>query len=68
MSHGNLSGIMTILAFAAFLGVVFWAFCLKRKTDFDAAARLPLEDDQPAAPAVPAVPAAKATKTEDSSP
>ena len=64
MSHGNLSGIMTILAFAAFLGVVFWAFCLKRKTDFDAAARLPLEDDQPAAPPVPA---AQATETEDSS-
>ena len=59
---------MTILAFAAFLGVVFWAFCLKRKTDFDAAARLPLEDDQPAAPPAPAVPAAQATKTEDSSP
>ena len=68
MSHGNLSGIMTILAFAAFLGVVFWAFCLKRKTDFDAAARLPLEDDQPATPPAPAVPAAQATKTEDSSP
>ena len=38
---------MTILAFVAFLGVVYWAFSTKRKADFDAAARLPLEDDQP---------------------
>ena len=64
MSHGNLSGIMTILAFVAFLGVVFWAFGVKRKADFDVAARLPLEEDPPAAPAQPA---AQATKTEDGS-
>ncbi len=47
MNYGNLSGVMTILAFVAFLGVVYWAFSAKRKADFDAAARLPLEDDQP---------------------
>ena len=48
MNSGNLSGVMTILAFVAFLGIVYWAFGAKRKADFDAAARLPLEDDQTA--------------------
>lgn len=61
MNPGNLSGVMTILAFVAFLGVVYWAFGAKRKGDFDAAARLPLEDDQPLPPAV------KANKSEDQS-
>ena len=61
MNPGNLSGVMTILAFVAFLGVVYWAFGAKRKTDFDAAARLPLEDDQPAFAAL------KADKNEDRS-
>ncbi len=59
MNAGNLSGVMTILAFVAFLGVVYWAFGAKRKADFDAAARLPLEDDQP--------PAVKVNKSEDES-
>lgn len=62
MNPGNLSGVMTILAFAAFLAVVYWAFGKKRKADFDAAARLPLEDDQPTFPAV------KSDKEEDGSP
>lgn len=61
MNAGNLSGVMTILAFVAFLGVVYWAFGAKRKADFDAAARLPLEDDQPTTPAV------KVNKSEDES-
>ena len=61
MNPGNLSGVMTILAFVAFLGVVYWAFGAKRKADFDAAARLPLEDDQPATAAV------KTDKSEDRS-
>ncbi len=45
MTSGTLSGIMTVLAFLAFLGVTFWAFSPKRKKDFDSAARLPLNDD-----------------------
>ena len=61
MNAGELSGVMTILAFAAFLGVVFWAFGKQRKADFDAAARLPLEDD------LPVLPVLKADKSEDSS-
>ncbi len=45
MTSGMLSGIMTVFAFVAFLGVTFWAFSPKRKKDFDSAARLPLNDD-----------------------
>jgi cytochrome c oxidase cbb3-type subunit IV len=41
----TLSGVLTVLALLAFLSVTFWAYSSKRKADFDAAARLPLEDD-----------------------
>jgi cytochrome c oxidase cbb3-type subunit IV len=47
MNAGNLSGAVTVLALVAFLAVVYWAFGAKRKADFDAAARLPLEDELP---------------------
>ena len=30
---------------AVFIGIVAWAWSRKRKADFDAAARLPLEED-----------------------
>jgi cytochrome c oxidase cbb3-type subunit 4 len=42
---GLAGGLGTILAMAAFIGVVAWAWSRKRKPDFDAAARLPLEED-----------------------
>lgn len=45
MSHGIAGALGTILAMAAFLAVVAWAYSKRRKADFDAAARLPLEDD-----------------------
>jgi cytochrome c oxidase cbb3-type subunit 4 len=35
----------TVLAMAAFLAAVAWSWSRRRKTDFDAAARLPLEED-----------------------
>lgn len=38
------SGIVTLILLVVFLGIVFWAYSGKRKADFDAAARLPLED------------------------
>ena len=41
---GTLSGVLTLLALLAFLGVTVWAYSAKRKADFDALARLPLED------------------------
>jgi cytochrome c oxidase cbb3-type subunit IV len=38
--------IWTLVAFTFFIGVVIWAWSGKRKQDFEALARLPLEDDQ----------------------
>jgi cytochrome c oxidase cbb3-type subunit 4 len=47
---GNLSGIMTAVLMLTFVGIVLWAWSGRRRDAFDAAARLPLEED--AAPAV----------------
>ena len=45
MSHGEWSGIFTALALIAFLGVTAWTYSARRKPDFDAAARLPLDEN-----------------------
>jgi cytochrome c oxidase cbb3-type subunit IV len=37
--------IWTVLLLVLFLGIWAWAWSSRRKGDFDAAARLPLEDD-----------------------
>ncbi len=36
----------TVLMFVLFIGIVVWAWSSRRKTRFDAAARLPLEDEE----------------------
>jgi cytochrome c oxidase cbb3-type subunit 4 len=41
------SGIVTLILLVVFLGIVLWAYSGKRKADFDAAARLPLDDHDP---------------------
>jgi cytochrome c oxidase cbb3-type subunit 4 len=41
------SGFVTLILLLVFLGVVFWAYSSRRKADFDAAARIPLEDHDP---------------------
>lgn len=38
------TGIFTVTAFLAFVAGVAWAYSKKRKPDFDAASRIPLED------------------------
>ncbi len=35
----------TVVLVVLFIGIVIWAWSSRRKTEFDAAARLPLEDD-----------------------
>jgi cytochrome c oxidase cbb3-type subunit 4 len=40
-----LSGIITLLLLLLFLGGWAWAWRPSRKAEFDAAARMPLEDD-----------------------
>jgi len=37
---------LTAVMFAVFMGIVLWAWSGRRKSDFEAAARLPLDDDQ----------------------
>jgi len=38
--------IWTVALLIAFIGIVVWAWSGKRKSGFDEAARLPLDDDQ----------------------
>jgi cbb3-type cytochrome oxidase subunit 3 len=44
MSHGTLSGITTALSLIAFIGVAIWAYGARRRTAFERAARVPLEE------------------------
>ena len=46
MKSGLLSGIFTALLLLAFVGIVAWAWSSRRREQFDAAARLPLEEDK----------------------
>jgi len=46
MTSGTLSGIVTAVLITLFLGLVVWAYSSKRKASFDAASRLPLEEDR----------------------
>ena len=46
MSQGTLSGITTLLSLLAFVGVALWAYSARKRADFDAAARIPLEDHE----------------------
>lgn len=45
MSTGIVNGLITAVLLAAFIGGWIWAWSAKRKTDFEAAARLPLEEE-----------------------
>ena len=35
----------TVVSFAIFVGILVWAFSNRNKEDFDAAAKLPLDQD-----------------------
>ncbi|MGI9263440.1 MAG: cbb3-type cytochrome oxidase subunit 3 [Gammaproteobacteria bacterium] len=41
----TLRGLVTVVLLVAFLGMVVWAWSSKRKTDFEEAAQLPLDED-----------------------
>ncbi len=47
MDYGLISGAMTVVMLIAFLGIVAWALSAKRRAAFEAAARVPLEEDKP---------------------
>ncbi|HKZ74267.1 MAG TPA: cbb3-type cytochrome c oxidase subunit 3 [Steroidobacteraceae bacterium] len=46
MDSGTLSGIVTAVLIVAFVGICAWAWSARRRKTFDAAARMPLEDDE----------------------
>lgn len=37
--------VLSVVVFAAFLCIVMWAWSARRRSDFEVAARLPLDDD-----------------------
>ena len=37
--------IATLLSFATFIGIWYWAFSRRNKSDFDEAARIPFDQD-----------------------
>lgn len=48
MDINDARSLITVLAFASFIGIVFWAYGRGRKQSFDEAAALPFnEDDRP---------------------
>ena len=46
MNPGALSGFVTAVLMLVFVGIVAWAYSGRRRLRFDAAARMPLEEDQ----------------------
>ena len=49
MDAGTWRGIFTVIMFVLFIGLWIWAWSSKRKADFDEAAQLPFDDDEPKA-------------------
>lgn len=47
MDVNLLRSVITAVLFVVFIGIVLWAWGKGRRGDFEAAARLPLEDDLP---------------------
>lgn len=45
MDINMMRSVITAVLFVVFVGIVLWAWGKGRRADFDAAARLPLEDD-----------------------
>ena len=45
MDAGDWRGVFTAVMLLMFVGICVWAWSSRRKTDFDEAARLPLQDE-----------------------
>ena len=45
MDIGTIRGLLTAALLILFLGVVAWSWSRRRSAEFDAASRLPLDDD-----------------------
>jgi len=53
MDINDLRSLVTVSSFIAFVAIVWWAWSGRKKADFEAAARLPLEDGDGNAPTAP---------------
>lgn len=47
MDINDLRSLFTVLAFMAFVAIVFWAWSDRRREKFDEASRMVLDDDAP---------------------
>ena len=45
MDIGTFRGVLTAVLMVLFVALVIWAYSRRRRADFEAAARLPLDDD-----------------------
>jgi cytochrome c oxidase cbb3-type subunit 4 len=45
MDINTLRSVTTLVSFAVFIGIVWWAWSRKRSADFEQAAQLPFEQD-----------------------
>jgi cytochrome c oxidase cbb3-type subunit 4 len=49
MDLNLMRALVTVLLFAAFVGIVCWAYARRNRARFEEAARLPFVDDEPPA-------------------
>jgi len=45
MDAGEWRGVFTVVMLVMFIGIFVWAWSSRRKTDFEEAAQLPLDED-----------------------
>lgn len=50
MAEGAWHIVWTVLMMTAFIGIVIWAWSSRRRTDFEEAANLPLEEEERSGP------------------
>ncbi len=46
MDINDLRSILTVIAFATFMGIVVWAYSRRRRAAFEEAANLPFSEDE----------------------
>ena len=47
MSVSFVQSVWTVMAMAVFIGIVIWAFSRRKKSDFEQAGRMAMDDDKP---------------------
>lgn len=46
MDMGLFRGVLTLVLLVLFIALCVWSFSKRRRTEYDAAARVPLQDDE----------------------